>query len=263
MTLPIGRVAQLALYFAALNGCHPGDDTRSGTRGELGRIEFSYQRSCFFGCSLAQPLLAGTREQIAVSAPGDAQGVSVESSDPGVASFALQRKCHCERSDSTDHLEIREDADCPGVWRKQCDNLVLVQAGAAGEAELELRDAQHAAIDRVEVIVREARDARLAATLPDKLGPDVGTRFALDAGKSLDLALTLYDAGGLELLAPEGVDWHVDDANIATLSGFLTGDRSDVHAGLSVTVHAIAPGDTQVHIVVPGLESSADVQVTN
>ena len=104
-------------------------------------------------------------------------------------------------------------------------------------------------------------DARFTATLPNQLGPTSGTSFELAAGQSLGLALTLYDEDGLELLAPEGVAWHVDDVGVATISGFLTGTGADVHAGLSVNVQATGAGDTEVHIAVPGLDTSVEMHV--
>lgn len=250
------------LLAAAISGCAKGETPAAGTWGELGQVAFNYQQSCLFGCSLEQPLLVGTRERIEVTAPGDADGVSVESSAPDVALFALERSCHCERSDTNDRLAIREDAECPGVWRKHCDNHVLVQAAGSGEATLELRDRRHDLIDRATVLVREARDARFAATLPDVLGERIGSQFELAVGSSLGLELTLFDEDGLMLLAPEGVDWHVTDSELATISGFLTGNSADVHGGLSVNVHAVAEGETTVQIDVPGLDASIELRVT-
>ena len=55
----------LALVLACA-GCG-GDDFGSGTVGDDGRVEFSFQRSCFFGCPLEQPLLVGARERIELS----------------------------------------------------------------------------------------------------------------------------------------------------------------------------------------------------
>jgi hypothetical protein len=262
MAVRFWHVVQWSLCVAGLAACSDGQDVANGTRGELGRVDFNYQRSCFFGCPLEQPLLVGTRERIEMSDAGDAQGVSVESSATDVATFALERSCYCERDDSTDRLGIREDASCPSVWHKHCDNSVLVAAADSGEAKLELRDARHELIDRVSVIVHEAHDAQFAATLPDKLGPDIGSRFELENGKSLELELTLHDDDGLELLAPEGVHWHVDDAMVATISAFLTGSGDDLHDGLSVSVHATGPGETQLHVTVPGLDTSVALQVS-
>jgi hypothetical protein len=262
MTVRIWRCAAFALSVAVFASCAKDVDVANGTRGELGRVEFVYQRSCFFGCSLSQPLLVGTREQIGLSSAGDAEGMSVASNDADVATFALERSCYCERSDTTDHLDIREDAGCPSVWRKRCNNSVLVAAAGSGEAQLELHDAHHELIDRVRVIVHEAHDARFAATLPDKLGPEIGSRFELGHGKSLGLTLTLFDEAGLKLLAPEGVDWHVDDVMVATISAFLMGSGADVHDGLGVSVQATGAGDTQVHVVVPGLDTSVELHVT-
>jgi hypothetical protein len=262
MPVRIQRFVQWSLYVAALASCGQGDDVASGTRGELGRVEFEYHRSCFFGCSLAQPLLVGTREIIELSDAGDAQGVSIESTASHVATFALERSCYCKRSHSTERLEIREDASCPSGWHKHCDNSVPVAAAASGEAKLELFDVHHDLIDRVSVIVHEAHDARFAGVLPDELSPAISSRFELASGESLDLTLTLYDGDGLELLAPEGVDWHVDDEMVATISAFLTGSGADLHDGLDVSVHASGPGDTRVHVTVPGLDTSVELHVT-
>jgi hypothetical protein len=258
----IRRIARMAVCATALAGCASTEGKSSGTRGELGHIDFNYQRSCFFGCPLEQPLLAGTREQIELSAEGDAKGIRVKASDPDVAAFAIERTCYCDRSDNDSRLEIREDARCPSVWRKHCDNHVLVEALDAGETWLELDDAHSDPIDRARILVHEAHDAHFAATLPNRLGPAEGTHFELKDGQSLDLELTLYDANGLALLAPEGVDWHVDDVAIATLAGFLIGPGADVHDGLGVTVQAASPGDTSVHVEVPGLSDEVAIHVT-
>jgi len=246
---------------AAVCGCAAGASKSNGTRGELDKVDFTYQLSCFFGCPLEQPLLQGTREQIALSADGDVEGVTVTSSDPAIASFAVERTCYCERSDSTSRLELRDDGVCPSIWHKHCDNAVLVEATASGMTTLELRDARGGLLDRVRVLVQTAHDARFVATLPDRLGPVMGTHFELQNAQSLQLALTLYDDDGLALLAPQGVSWHVDDVQVATLSGFLTGSGADVHDGLSVDVQATGPGDTEVHVSVPGLDTSVSLHV--
>ena len=86
--------------------------------------------------------------------------------------------------------------------------------------------------------------------------------FDLADGQSLGLQLTLYDSKGLKLLAPEGVDWHVDDVQIATISGFLMPAGADVHDGLGVIVQAASPGDTSVHVEVPGLSDEVAIHVT-
>jgi hypothetical protein len=252
----------LCTALAALAGCAPDEGKSSGTPGELGHVEFNYQRSCFFGCPLEQPLLVGTREQIEVSKQGDVDGIRVRASDPDVAEFAVERACYCERSDNDSRLDIREDAKCTGVWHKHCDNQVLVEARDPGQTWLELHDADGTLIDRARVLVHEAHDAQFAATLPDRLGADEGTRFDLAHGQSLGLQLTLYDAKGLKLLTPEGVNWHVDDVQIATISGFLIPAGADVHDGLGVTVQATSPGDTSVHVEVPGLNDEVAIHVT-
>jgi hypothetical protein len=245
-------------------GCDDGTDKSSGTPGERGRVQFSYARSCFFGCPLEQPLLVGTRERIDLSGAGDIESLEVTSSDESIAEFAVERACFCERSDSTRRLDIAEDAKCDAPWHKHCDNHVLVQANDAGDAWLELHDAEKdgVMIDRARVQVEEAHSAHFEGTLPHRLGPISGTRFELTPGDSLELEMTLYDVHGRSLLAPEGVTWRTDDDAVATLSAFLIGSGPEVSAGLQITVQAVSAGLATLSADVPGLENAeVDIRV--
>jgi hypothetical protein len=206
-------------------GCEKkGGGDEGGTRGQEDRVEFKYQRSCFFGCPLEQPLLAGTRERISLSDRGDLAGLEVSSSDPELARFAVERECHCARGgDSNARVMVAEDGDCDDGWRKHCDNSVLVEALQPGEPELTLRSEEDTLIDRVELRIAEPERARFMATLPERLGATEVTDVDLAAGESAGVELTLYDDHGRELLAPEGIDWRMGDAAVATVHGFLLG----------------------------------------
>jgi hypothetical protein len=249
--------------WAAMTGCDEkaGGDS-GGTRGEEGRVEFSYLRSCFFGCPLEQPLLVGTRERIGLSDQGDVAGLQVESSDPDRAELALERECHCERNgDSNARVAIAEDGRCDDGWGKHCDNTVLIAAHDAGEPELTLRDEDGALIDRVTLRIAEPQRARFIATLPDRLQAREVTEIDLALAQSAEIELTLYDTDGRELLAPEGVGWRVADAEVATVTAFLLGGGAELDAGLNVIVEAHAEGETTLAVHVPGFATELAIRV--
>jgi hypothetical protein len=233
----------------------------AATLGDLGRVDFKYRRSCFFGCPLAQPLLSGTRESIELSGPGNDPDVRVRSSDRDVLVVAVERACHCVREDSTNRLDIALNAECADPWTKACENRVLVEAVAPGEAMLELLDEDGMLVDRAEVLVREAASAEVFATLPDALGEQAGHSFAFGLGEQLALRVELYDEAGLSLLAPEGVTWRSADPQIATLTAFLLGSGEEIEVGRDVSVEAHAAGTTQIAIEVPGLTYEVDVEI--
>ena len=241
-------------------GCQPMRHL-DGTLGERGRVAFAYQRNCFFGCPIAQPLLSGTRQSVTLTGPGDDAHIRVASSDPEVADFALERQCYCERNGADTRVEVADDASCRVGYVKRCDNTVLVEAGVEGEAWLELHESGSALIDRVALEVRDADRARFSLTAPDALGPLQTKRFELQVGDMADVELTLYDAEGRELLAPEGVHYAIDDPAVATVSAWLLGGGAAVDAGLDVSLQALAAGDTALRVTVPGLEAVATVHV--
>lgn len=253
------------VFFAALAaaGCEK-QETVDGQLGELGRIEFTYTRSCFFGCLLDQPLLAGTREAIRLEGEaGSAPKLSVRSTDDAVADFALARQCYCEREDTTGRIDVALDGACEEPWHMTCENTVKVLALAAGDAKVEVLDNDKALIDRVTVHVKEADRARFFGTLPDALGEEAGDSFSLAAESRLELRLELYDEDGIELLAPEGVTWRITDPSVATLSAFLIGAGDEIIAGRDIVVETLAAGDTSIEVDVPGLTAAIDVEVAD
>jgi hypothetical protein len=237
----------------------PGQD---GTLGEEGRVWFEYERSCFFGCPLEQPLLSGARESVGVDGVGDEEGILAASTDPAVLEVALERTCYCARQDDKlGRLAIDRDAACPATWEKHCDNRVLVQGGVEGTALLELRDGSGYLVDQVEVTVHDAASARFFTTYPDRLGEQEGTALELGATEKVAVRSELYDAEGLGLLAPEGVRWTIADPAVATLVAFSFGAGAEVTAGLSVDVQALAAGTTELTVTVPGLAPALTVTV--
>src|SRR6185503_19493590 len=158
------------------------DEHTDGTLGSERRVAFAYQRGCFFGCPIGQPLLAGSQQTVTLSDPGDVPSIRVESSDPDIAEFALQSQCFCDRAGSDGGIEVAADAECRARETKRCENSVLVQAHDAGDVLLELRDDDGTLIDRVGLEVREAERARFAITLPGAPGPTQTEDFELRVG---------------------------------------------------------------------------------
>jgi hypothetical protein len=228
----------------------PGDDSDgSGTLGSEGRVRFAYQRGCFFGCPIGQPLLAGSQQTVTLTGPGNELGVSAASSDSDVADFALQTQCFCEQGNGG-RIEVADDARCRAGEDKLCENRVQVQAHEAGDVVLELRDADGALLDRVELEVREAASAQFSITPPGAPGPVETDAIVLRTG-----------AEGRELLAPVGVHWSVGDPAVATVSAFLISAAAMLDDGLAVGLDAVAPGETLLRVSVPGLEDQASVRV--
>ncbi|HEX2676792.1 MAG TPA: hypothetical protein VHM19_09135 [Polyangiales bacterium] len=248
------------LVLVAAGSCKKQQPTES--LGELGSVGFSYKRSCFFGCPLGQPLLAGTRETIELTDHGDLAGLHVKSSDDAIASFAVQRACYCARADDKGgRIEIADDATCTSPFEKHCDNTVLVQAGNPGDATLELRDAHAHLLDRASVLVREPARVVFTATYPDRLAPVEASAFTIGAGQNVDVTATFYDDEGRKLLAPEGVHWKTSDAKVADLTAFLLGSGAMLDAGLDVVVQAHAKGKAAVTVATPGFDDSFMVTV--
>jgi hypothetical protein len=257
-TRPLLCFVLLLLLVVANPGCEPRG--RDAALGELGNVELSYRRSCFFGCTLAQPLLLGTREEIALSARGDDETRSVKSDAEDVAEFALDRTCYCERDSPDDRIEIDEDASCKAPRKKRCEALVGVLARGEGEATLTLLDEAGRTLERGTVYVREAKSARFRVEYPMELG-GVVERIELEPGQKAEVELRLYDADGVWLLAPEGVLWHSDSADVAQVTAFLIGGGKDVLAGSNVTVEAKAQGNAELGIDVPGLATTIPIHV--
>jgi hypothetical protein len=249
----------LVLMSACAKNAH-----HSGTVGDKGEVEFNYQGAgCFFGCPLEQPLLVGTHTTITVSDAGDVHGLRVEASKPSVADFAVERACKCVRKDGNGgELMVAENGSCTGLWEKHCDNTLLVQTKAQGKTLLELRDGKGVLIDQVEVIAHEAASAAIEATYPDRLGKVEVSDLMFHPDETVQLEASLYDSDGLELLAPEGVHWAVDDDSIAIVIAFLKSGK-ELDDGTGVGVQSKAEGMTSLTLTVPGLQRTLGIDVAS
>ena len=257
------RIAgSLAAVAVAFMGCAPADDVGpGGTFGTEKRVRFSYQRGCFFGCPIGQPLLAGSQQTVTLTGPGNELGITAASSDPEVVELSLQSQCFCEQDGGDSRIEIKDDASCRVHENKTCENSVLVQAHEEGDVYLELHEPGGELIDRIQLEVREADSAQFSITLPGAPGPERTEDFRLRVGDKAQVGIELFDVEGRELLAPMGVHWSVDDAEVANLSAFLIGGAPMLDDGLGVDLNAIGPGEALLRVSVPGLDAAAAVQV--
>lgn len=251
----VQRLPALCLIPLTLGlGC--GFDEVDGSIGEEGKVEFTYTRSCFFGCPLEQPLLVGTREEISLSSRGSQPGVTARVDAEEVASFTLSRTCFCQRGDDKkNRVEVAEDAHCEAPRAKVCEAHVQVQARAAGDAALELVNADGTRLDRTTIHVREAARAQFS-----DLGRDLDA-VVVQPGERADVDVVLYDAQGRRLLAPDAVRWRTGDGDIAQVTAWLVGTGTELTAGLSVMVEGRRSGQTEVSVDVPGLVASLPVEV--
>ena len=239
------------------------------TSGELGRVDFSYGASCFFGCSMDRPVLIGADERVDVTGDGDAPGVSAKSTDPGVVTFKLRRSCACGKSSGSSAEGMSTDAqgNCPASYTKTCDNAVDMQTVAAGDAKLELYDAGGQLIDRVGVHVRPAKSLRFEQ---QQSGSDQGTpidQLEVPAGGTATLSAKLFDADGQPLIARHAVTWTSQDPGVAgfpSYSFFKTSPVDDTATDQSdwISVQGVQPGTTSITVQVSGLVQAVPVTVS-
>ena len=243
------------LQLLLLAGCGASSDAE-----DEDELDFHYERSCFFGCAMQQPLLIGTRESVGVEGPGDAAGVTPRSSDEAVARFSLERDCRCE-ADGARSYEIDLEAGCNSGFQKVCDNHFPVDAVGLGDADLELVGASGNIVASTTVRVREAAKLELVGQIDGSLDTTNGYEHELSSGQTLLLEGELFDSDGVKMLAPEGVTWTSQDPSVATVSIWLVGSGQSVTAGLSASVVAEGPGETQVSLAIAGIDPQVTVRV--
>ncbi len=263
----LAGLAAVALAAAGTSACSMklGDSTS----GDLGRVDFSYGASCFFGCSLDRPVLVGASERIDLTGPGDAQGVTAVSAEPAIAGFNLKRTCSCEKSSSNSAEGMSTDAQgqCPDGFTKTCDNAVDMQALGAGDAKLELFDPQGQLLDRVTVHVRRASSVQFEQSKNGLQDSQPINQLVVKSGDTVTLSAKLLADDGQQLIARHAVSWGSDNTSVAGFPTYTlltpdsvegsTHDQSDW-----VTVKGVQPGSTQISVKVAGLVQAVPVTVT-
>lgn len=233
-----------------LTGC--GLELGESTDGELGVVEFSYT-AYFFGCGLHKGVAPGSTARISVSDPADVEGLEVSSTNAGVASFDIERSCYCEQSDGNEALgtSVREDQSCESGWTKRCNNTIVMEAIAEGDAKLELRTAEGALLDRVVVHVR----------LPHFVTFEDTNELVVPIHESRHVRVTLSDAEGEEVLVSDGMHWSTGDKKVAGFEELFSSLDDERVAGPSVTVCAIGEGTTELRVRMGQAESVIPVRV--
>jgi hypothetical protein len=218
------RLPFLLLALGLVAGCSPAESTR----GDLDRVDFSYQESCFQGCALEQPVLPDSRERISVTGPGDDAGINVGSSNPGVATFLVVRSCSPE-----------------------CENEIVVKTHAVGDAKLELYSKTGELVDATTIRVRAMASATFQRV--DENGELVPVdRLELTSGQSVELWAEPLTADGKKLLGTQGFDWQSKDVNVIDLPATQ---------GRSVTITGREPGTTTLDMSVGSGTAAIEVSV--
>jgi hypothetical protein len=222
--------------------------------GDEGAARFEYVGwSCLFGCDMDQRLLAGTEQTISVTGPrADDAGVVAASTNPKVATFAVDRHCGCEQSNEngTTYTSPNESGACQPDFRLACDNMIKVRALTPGQAGLELHASDGTLIDRTTVRVAAAA----SVTLHGNEGTEIGDSMSMRQGDNMLVSARIVDAEGRELLADKGVTWTIDGG--AVESGWCLLCDSD-----ETELLAVAPGDATVAMRASGVGTSFVVRV--
>ena len=230
-------LASLLALGALSSACSVGDSTR----GDLGRVDFSYGASCFFGCGTDQPVLSESSERIDVTGPGNAEGVSAISLDPATAEIAVRRSCGCEKQISASEAEgttLPESGVCPEGFDEVCDNAFDLTTHAAGNVKIELRDAAGDLVDSTTLHVRSADRLELTQLQEGTADETPVSALEVPLGESVELRATAY-ASDEKLLGADGFAWKSAEPSIAA-----------VHSGSPVaSVTAKAAGSTTITVV--------------
>ncbi len=241
----------------------------ASSRGDLDRVDFSYRESCFWGCSLDEPVLADSHERISVTGPGNDDGITVGSSNPGVATFLVVRSCVCDRStggatDASGEVQsLNSDGSCEASFDKHCDNSIVTKTHSAGDAKLELYAANGEIVDRTTIRVRAASSVGFERT------DDQGDRTAIDRlelapGDSVLVSAAPATDDGSRILGAEGFSWSSDDAKVAGFedSLFQLTSQAPAGTGRSMFVKAEQAGITTLHVGAGGGSGSIEIIVS-
>lgn len=235
--------ALTCLTLSALAGC--GFELGEDTTGDRGRLEFSYTEECLFGCSVRQPMMAGSTEEIRVTGKRVRRGeVTVESSNESVLTFVGERRC---------------DEDT-------CSALVDVTAHAPGEAELIVRDTDGDLVDRVTIEVRAPASFDIEASVETSANFTAGTEFSMRTGQTLFMRTTVRDADGEQLRVSSGLVWKIETPELAQFNEwerdpegkeFLNPDDDDMQ------LEATAAGEVIVVVSAEDVEQSFSITVVD
>jgi hypothetical protein len=231
-------------------------DTTNSSTGELDTLRFQYRESaCVFGCSLERPVLQGSA--VVIEARGGDVNVRrharLANSTVGRIE-SQQESCYCEANGNARGVEL--SGLCPASETKTCRISVQIETLAAGDAKLEIVDAEERVMDRIAVNVRSA--VRMETRVKSDASVS-GGRYEVRRGKEIALECRAFTADGKELIVGRhGVSHQYADKSVMQPGGIDILGSSDVEimtaskVGETVVTARVAGAEQQVRFrVVP------------
>jgi hypothetical protein len=234
-------------------------DLGSDTEGELGRAKFAYAGSCFFGCAIDHPVLAGGRARISVEGKNLPE-LTARSSDNAVLTVETHRTYLCCKSGS-DTLECalgsQNDACGPG-FTKSIEHSLMVRGHRAGSARVTLVDGGGNEVDTLPLDVAAASVARVRLYEEKETRDVAGIELAPEG--SIQLEVLFKDESGRALEAQSGVMLKLDDPAVASFDGGLASVEQGTFLGTPKLVGRKA-GSTTLHAIAGGVERTFTITV--
>src|SRR4051794_32169379 len=143
----------LVLSLSIFAGCSSSSDSASSdSRGELGRMDFTFDAfGCFDGCSPRQSIAKGA--SVVLAAKGDDPEARYHGriSTPGVVIEAegLLCTCHEDESNGSSTWSLAPDETCYAPAVRHCSRAFTLRGDAVGPATLEVLDGTGAVVDRI------------------------------------------------------------------------------------------------------------------
>ncbi len=242
----LSQISSLSFLLAATfatTGC--GFNLGEDTDGDLSRLEFSYTEECLLGCSLRQPMMTGSTEEVRVTGHRVRQGeVSVESSDPSILTFTVERHCP----------------------EQKCEALVDVTAHASGAAQLVVRDLDGDLVDRITLEVHDPASFDVEARIVPEDDFVAAPEFSVPLGETLFMQAAVFDADGERLRVSSGLLWTIETPEVARFNeweadpagkDFVNPDDDDM------SLEGIIEGVATVAVSAGSIDERFTVEVTN
>ena len=201
-----------AFFSLSLFAC--GEFEPNDTLGDLEKTSFSYKsgNDCFFlGCELDRPMMSGTKEVIALDGEDDSP-LRFESSQPDIVSIlGVETKKLCCDSGSSRCFVTVEGA-CSGYFINSYS--VTVQAENVGESSLRVIASDGNLYDSISLHVEQAVEFSISKVGSEDSFEEINLSLE-EEGFLLDV--DLIGTSGRVLQATQGVEFHIEDANVASL----------------------------------------------
>ncbi len=226
----------------------------NSTAGADGHAQFAYS-SCFFGCSVDEPMMLGTEEHISVTA-SSIPGVSISSSSPDVVSVLGATRSCCTSDGGCRTADVA--TACAAGETTTLD--MTVDALGIGTGTVSLVKEDQSVFDEVTLEVAKPHDIALTCNNADG-------SITLVRAKSCGVAWSVNDERGRALMASKGVTLTTSDVSVVALEQLLSGPVATVEATqgffLSPTIVGVHAGSATIGATSNGVVASMPVKVTN